>query len=149
MKTCFKCKQSLPLTDFYPHPRMADGHLNKCKPCAKQDVAARSAKMATDPAWLDSERARGVEKYHRLYSAGPNWKAPVATAEQKRQANNAVNNAVRDGRLVKPKNCEDCGTQARVSGHHEDYAAPLAVAWLCSRCHRVRHAEHPDRVRGS
>jgi len=39
-KTCFKCLSTLPISDFYKHPEMRDGHLGKCKSCSKQDVAA-------------------------------------------------------------------------------------------------------------
>jgi hypothetical protein len=43
LKTCFKCNVEKPLTDFYPHPQMGDGHLNKCKACTKKDVAEHRA----------------------------------------------------------------------------------------------------------
>lgn len=45
---------------------MADGHLNKCKDCTKKDVHEKYMSNIDNPAYVEKERARGREKYHRL-----------------------------------------------------------------------------------
>lgn len=49
--------------------------------------------------------------------------------------------ALRSGELQRQP-CVMCGTRDRggtVDGHHEDYAEPLAVVWLCRLHHRWHH----------
>lgn len=41
------------------------------------------------------------------------------------------------GELQRPSKCGLCGKRSRVDGHHEDYAKPLQVLWLCRSCHRA------------
>ena len=66
IKKCFKCNQLLPLCEFYKHKSMPDGHLNKCKTCTKNDVSKREKELRQDSEWLDKERKRNRERYHRL-----------------------------------------------------------------------------------
>lgn len=40
--------------------------------------------------------------------------------------------------IIKPDRCEDCGA-VMAEMHHEDYAKPKDVVWLCRRCHLSRH----------
>lgn len=65
-KQCFKCKVIKPLSEFYPLKTMADGHLNKCKECNKKDVREREGRLRQDPVWVEKEKQRTREKYHRL-----------------------------------------------------------------------------------
>jgi hypothetical protein len=67
MKKCFKCGIEKDLSEFYKHKRMGDGHLNKCKLCAKGDVKENYSKNLKDPSYMERERKRGREKYNRLY----------------------------------------------------------------------------------
>lgn len=38
MKPCIKCGETKPLDQFHKHPKMKDGHLNKCAVCAAKDA---------------------------------------------------------------------------------------------------------------
>jgi hypothetical protein len=132
-KKCFKCQRVLSIDNFYVHRQMKDGHLNKCKDCAKKDVSSCYRQNIEDRrAYEKNRNKRQYRKqqfanYHRSYIE----KNPL-----KYKAHNAVSNALRDGRLFRPSNCSVCGIQCKPHAHHEDYNKPLDVIWVCARCHR-------------
>ena len=78
--------------------------------------------------WKEANRAkvRAAKKRHR--EAHP----------ERERARRAVNNAIRDGRLVRLP-CVACG-EVRSEGHHHDYDQPLNVTWLCNEHHNILHA---------
>ena len=66
MKNCIKCGLLKPLEEYYRHAGLTDGHLNKCKTCAKAEAKVRQQTKSADPEWVEQERARGREKAKRL-----------------------------------------------------------------------------------
>lgn len=56
-------------------------------------------------------------------------------------AQGAVWRALCNGTLVKPDNCSRCEKGGRLHAHHDDYAKPLEVIWLCPKHHIERHRE--------
>lgn len=66
MKSCILCNSNKEISDFYKHKEMSDGHLNKCKSCCKEQASKRMHKFREDPMWIEKEKERAREKYHRL-----------------------------------------------------------------------------------
>lgn len=130
MKPCNRCKKTLPLSDFYAHPRMADGHLNICKECHKLAVRSRYREVGGRPEY---ERARSKRPARKAAAQGYAQRSRERHPDRYR-AHNAVNNALRDGRLQRQP-CKVCGN-LKAEAHHEDYSKPLSVEWLCFRHHR-------------
>ena len=138
-KRCFKCGHTKPISEFYEHPTMADGHLNKCRDCAKRDMA-------------EHRRGKGRERilaYDRSRSAEPDRQALSRKVQQedrrlhpeRYRAYRRVERAIACGELERGDRCEVCGrSDVTIHAHHEDYSKPLDVEWLCQHCHRtLRH----------
>lgn len=133
MKQCFRCLRTLEIEAFYRHPMMADGRLGKCKDCAKADVRANRKARLNYYRGYDLTRWReSPERRAAIFGRARAW---AERFPEKTRARNAVANALRDGRLIRPKHCECCGLALRLQGHHDDYSRPLEVRWLCKPCH--------------
>jgi len=131
-KQCFKCGEVKPLSDFYKHAQMADGHVNKCKECNKRDVKENREKNVDY--YRDYDNARGNRQGYKYIKNYRN-EFPMKYAAPK-----FIGNAVKDGRLIKPDECSECGVKHRsIHGHHDDYAKPTIVRWLCPSCHKKWH----------
>ena len=133
-KRCFKCCDEKPIEAFYKHAKMGDGRLGKCKECTKDD--------ANQHRQANLEKFRAYDKMrasmpHRIALRNRVAKQYVIDFPNRRKANTAVSNAVRDGRLHKQP-CWVCGLKA--VAHHPDYDRPLDVVWLCHPHHKQAHA---------
>ena len=71
---------------------------------------------------------------HARFSDIKTAKRTQARNPEKRQAHITLNNALKSG-LVRGY-CDVCQRAVRLQAHHEDYAKPLWVAWVCTTCHR-------------
>lgn len=157
-KQCFKCGEIKPLSAFYKHPKMPDGHVNKCKECNKRDVRENRAAKIDYYREYDRSRANNPDRvearaeYQKTEPGKASMRASKAKYIQsnmiKRSATFIVNNAIKSGRLIKQYSCSKCGAGGRIHGHHDDYAFPLVVRWLCSRCHAKWHKENGPGANG-
>lgn len=153
-KTCFRCKIAKSLTEFYKHRAMADGRLGKCKSCTKRDALAYRLENINRIRAYD--RARGLTTKHRKKVKAAYKKRTSTKAGRKREWEKSKQyrlaaklaratytilwNEIKGGR-IKKQPCARCGSKRKIHAHHEDYAKPLDVTWLCIKCHGMRHRE--------
>lgn len=88
-------------------------------------------------------------EYNRQYRQRPGVKERLAAKARERYAKRSerpkmrcrwlTQRAIIAGRLVRQP-CEVCGN-VTVDAHHDDYAKPMAVRWLCRLHHREHHAK--------
>ena len=57
-KECFVCNITKPLSEFYKHPQMTDGRVNKCKECNKAENQNNWWKRRDDKLEYDKNRHR-------------------------------------------------------------------------------------------
>lgn len=138
---CNACETEKSAGDFYA------SNQSRCKECIKASVKNNR-----------QENLERIRAYDRLCGSMPHrvaarkeYQMTEAYAESHNKANQryledypernkariAVNNAVRDGRLMRQP-CFICGEKAEA--HHPDYSRPLDVVWLCDSHHKQTHA---------
>ena len=132
MKKCKSCGEQKSPNDFY------EGQPT-CKECTKRRVRER-ARTNPKVQEYDRKRAKLPQRRQNAARVSRRWREEHPEAYR---AQNKVNNALRDGKLVKGP-CAICGTTKHVHGHHRDYSKPLEVTWLCAKCHHRIHAAFPE-----
>jgi hypothetical protein len=118
---------------------MEDGHLGKCKECAKLDI--RNYR-------LDPVKRERIREYDRIRFHSPHTRKEVMDYQNKWRrtigkiqnlARQKLNRAIKSGLIIK-KSCEICG-DVNAQAHHNDYLKPLNVVWLCFKHHREAHGQ--------
>lgn len=134
-KTCFKCQKTKPITDFYKHFAMGDGHLNKCKECTKADTRMNRSANADYYRAYDRDRASLPHRKEKAKMIAERWQKEHP---ERRAAHMKVLYAIRSGKMT-PLPCWICGEKAEA--HHPDYSQPLDVVWLCPVHHKQAHVQ--------
>ena len=122
MRRCSRCKRLRSLDAYHRDRSGPDGRARRCKACVSEQTAAwarrnRAQKNATDAAFKRRRRDRD-------------------------RAHGAVKRAISRGQLERPDACERVGfnghaCEGPIEAHHDDYARPLDVAWLCKLHHGI------------
>lgn len=160
MKKCRICGVDKDKEDYYKHPSMKGGRDSICKECVKDRVKKnrdeKSEYYKAYDAWRFQNQPQ-VKQRHKRYQSTPEGRDAMRKARElwmsanpeKRAAHVLLGNAVRDGRVEKPKFCTRCGEfypSRKIHAHHHDYTKPLDVTWLCVYCHVEEHKDEIDEM---
>lgn len=166
--TCIKCLEDKPLGEFNKHRTNKTCRSHSCKVCTglynsaykKQNRSKINEqlrnKLATDPEFKTSYTDRRKKRDTRRSARAREYKYDKVAEllryhkkEPRRVASAMVRDAVKSGKLTKPRMCSQCSTEGTLHGHHTDYTKPLDVVWLCQSCHLAAHGKQPRKITSS
>lgn len=152
-KQCSKCKITKLLSEFYKCSPNKDGLRYDCKACCRAYARSEVGK-ASHAKHRKTEKCKLYRAEYRKTEVGKlsmtkglakyNAANPI-----KRKAQNTTNYATRSGRMERPDSCEECFGTGKIEAHHNDYALPLDVRWLCRSCHKAWHTENGQGLNGN
>ena len=150
-KACRCCGDHKEFILFPLEKRNKDGRAARCRECeykrfsiwAKGD--GRKKRKSSVLKYQATEKGKQAKKRAgKKFANRDRESSPLKYLAHKKLAS-----YVRNGRIIKPDSCETCGlSDVRIHGHHDDYAKPLEVRWLCSKCHTKWHKENGQGLNG-
>lgn len=124
---CRLCNEVKSLDVFAIDRRVPGGYATHCKACRRPRDLNRYRQRAALGV------RRDTTKYVNRYKA---------RHPRKIAGHVAVSGAVQAGRITRQP-CAVCGSQ-KAEAHHDDYAKPLDVRWLCRTHHAEWHRENGE-----
>lgn len=152
MKTCTKCKQNKPLTDFYKNSNNEDGHRFDCKACHsnsakkyRQTEKGRNVRRENVRRYRLTKEGRASRKHYIQSEKGKaTLKRYYICHTESIKAVRAVFLAILSGKLFRPNTllCCYCPKPAQQYHHWHGYAKEhwLDVIAVCIDCHRKIHS---------
>ncbi len=136
MKKCGKCKKTKPLSSFFKKSNSVDGHQGYCKQCSRE---YRCKHYEEQPEYYKNYAKNWRRKNKDRDNFLRRKRRRLGKERQKNLAVTRSQQAEKQGLIVRPLFCEECGLKKKLYRHHEDYSKPLEIDWLCKKCHLALH----------
>ena len=151
-KLCGGCLKVKELSEFQKSRTRQVGVQSLCRECRNRrcrELRRRRPETASLFQTDESDTRSGARTVTVPGPGGPATvtlpSAPRRPADKRTQSkcHRRVARAINMGALSRPKRCTICGRSSEEAGmlyaHHEDYANPLSVIFLCKSCHKIVH----------
>lgn len=141
-RTCRLCNIEKSLNEFHPNKAVLSGYNYKCLACHRVWFREYRTKNRDKINLRTRQRVtteqRKTWRPNQIYTPEKNRKLRLARCPIKEQARITLRDAVKSGKITRPKSCSKCGNEhTRIEAHHHDYSKPLDVIWLCMPCHNI------------
>jgi len=148
-KCCVMCAERKDIALFYKEKRSSGGVQGTCISCTNdvQKLKRRQPEVRKKRnAYLRVRQKTEAEiEWRRRYKVIYRMKY-----REKEKARLMVSRRIRAGLISPPETCEICGVnpgvdrvgRSLIQAHHDDYAMPLNIRWLCQPCHVGIHNPH-------
>ena len=110
---CTSCGEYASWHKFTPMATCKLGYMDECIPC---------------------RQARGQHEHDKVDSINRAAEKRRDIRNKKSKSRRVRNQALADGRLVKPSQCSCCDSTDDIGALCLDLSKPLVVTWLCIRC---------------
>ena len=131
-KMCSSCSETKDVSMFQKRSMSKDGLTAACKKCLSARDKSRDSQERRKARYAYAKTERGIETRRRGRKA---WEE---RNPDKRACHVITGNAIRRGRITNGP-CSICCSTTNIEAHHNDYAKPLDVIWLCRQCHADHH----------
>lgn len=140
-ENCRRCGKFIPLSEFVKCSARPRGYGYHCKQCdVKRSIGYNASHYDAHKKRVRQSSKRKYLPYRKMVL---DFLEKIHAKEFNFQTNvnpySVVRQAIKKGVLVKPKHCEICQKEKPIKAHHENYARPLDVIWVCNQCHRHIH----------
>ena len=152
-KKCSRCGEVKDASLFQVRRASNDGLTAACKSCLseydktranlKHRVDARAAYQKTDAGVTAVYRAKKKYAESHRTDAAKRLIEYRKNNPAKARAHDLVSYAKKIGHLS-PEPCQICGSTKNIHAHHDDYAKPLNVRWLCASHHKQWHRDNGE-----
>lgn len=141
MWPCTNCGQWLPKESFYSCVQNKKwGIRSICKSCNSQKGLLWQHNHPERKRQLNRDWMKEYNKRPEVKEKERN-RSKLRNRSLKQKCRYLLNEAVKEGRIIRPDVCPQCNSSTDVEAHHDDYFKPLEVKWMCPLCHAKYHRE--------
>jgi len=139
LKTCSKCKEEKPTSEFQKDSHKKDGLSSSCSVCRRKTAAdyrrRNPEKCKESQRWSQFKKLNYYRNRHKIKG----YKVVSTSGDKSKISVRAKTRGLVSRGLLKKEACAYCGSE-KSEIHHWDYSKPSDITWFCKTHHALAHS---------